>query len=203
MYPYFLSKTLATTALRRHVAVGASRARVVQRKQRSDACASEVGWASTVIVRVRTCSSRAHAGNAMVVANGNDSSQRLSSIQIVHTAARRAIMTREIVRLCVNKNIFACLDLSTPLHPLLESAVWLVGAWETTTHTNEHFPTPFATRGGYKQRLEIKVNNVPMFDRPPLNVRYDVDNVISWKKVLFTRRSAPFRVASPPKTGFV
>ncbi len=60
--------------------------------------------------------------------------------------------------------------LATPVHSLLESTTWLVGAWQTSTVDGDRFPVRMSS-GAYRERMEIRVHSVPQFDRPPLNIR--------------------------------
>uniref|UniRef100_A0A914W1H4 EGF-like domain-containing protein n=1 Tax=Plectus sambesii TaxID=2011161 RepID=A0A914W1H4_9BILA len=58
-------------------------------------------------------------------------------------------------------------QLQVPLAPILEPLAWLVGQWETTSSSKNHFPIPML--GPYTETMDIRLTAVPMFDRPPLN----------------------------------
>ncbi|VBB27627.1 unnamed protein product, partial [Acanthocheilonema viteae] len=59
-------------------------------------------------------------------------------------------------------------SLKIPLPPILEPISWLIGRWETETSVGDRFPVPF--EHPYKEVLDISLTDVPMFDRPPVNV---------------------------------
>uniref|UniRef100_A0A183E999 DUF1794 domain-containing protein n=1 Tax=Gongylonema pulchrum TaxID=637853 RepID=A0A183E999_9BILA len=58
--------------------------------------------------------------------------------------------------------------LSLPLPPILEPISWIIGYWETETIAGDRFPVSF--QYPYKEVLDISISEVPMFDRPPVNV---------------------------------
>ncbi|VDN86873.1 unnamed protein product [Brugia pahangi] len=60
------------------------------------------------------------------------------------------------------------LALKIPLPPILEPISWIIGRWETETLAGDRFPISF--EHPYKEILDISLTDVPMFDRPPVNV---------------------------------
>ncbi|VDN08432.1 unnamed protein product, partial [Thelazia callipaeda] len=58
--------------------------------------------------------------------------------------------------------------LKIPLPPILEPVSWIIGQWQTETIVGDRFPVPF--QQPYKEVLDILLSEVPMFDRPPVNV---------------------------------
>uniref|UniRef100_A0A915CCD3 ShKT domain-containing protein n=1 Tax=Parascaris univalens TaxID=6257 RepID=A0A915CCD3_PARUN len=54
------------------------------------------------------------------------------------------------------------------LPPILEPLSWMIGRWETETTSQEHFPVPLSAP--YREVLDISISEVPMFDRPPVNI---------------------------------
>ncbi|MCP9262794.1 Protein male abnormal 7 [Dirofilaria immitis] len=59
-------------------------------------------------------------------------------------------------------------SLNIPLPPILEPISWIIGRWETETLAGDRFPVSF--EHPYKEILDISLSEVPMFDRPPVNV---------------------------------
>ncbi|EFO19769.2 hypothetical protein LOAG_08725 [Loa loa] len=59
-------------------------------------------------------------------------------------------------------------SLKIPLPPILEPISWIIGHWETETLSGDRFPVSFEQP--YKEVLDISLTDVPMFDRPPVNV---------------------------------
>ncbi|KAK6107739.1 ShK domain-like family protein [Brugia pahangi] len=59
-------------------------------------------------------------------------------------------------------------SLKIPLPPILEPISWIIGRWETETLAGDRFPISF--EHPYKEILDISLTDVPMFDRPPVNV---------------------------------
>ncbi|KAK6049900.1 hypothetical protein COOONC_12595, partial [Cooperia oncophora] len=70
-----------------------------------------------------------------------------------------------------NYCIFTITDLGLPitLPPILDNIAWFVGRWECKTTQGENFPE--ALSGPYREILEVQISDVPMFDRPPVNIR--------------------------------
>uniref|UniRef100_A0A0M3ISD4 SLC3A2_N domain-containing protein n=1 Tax=Ascaris lumbricoides TaxID=6252 RepID=A0A0M3ISD4_ASCLU len=62
----------------------------------------------------------------------------------------------------------ACAGLILALPPILEPLSWMIGRWETETTSQEHFPVPLSAP--YREVLDISISEVPMFDRPPVNI---------------------------------
>ncbi|EYC08263.1 hypothetical protein Y032_0067g79 [Ancylostoma ceylanicum] len=60
------------------------------------------------------------------------------------------------------------LKLPLTLPPILDNIAWFVGRWECKTTAGERFPEPMS--GPYREILEVQISDVPMFDRPPVNV---------------------------------
>ncbi|CAJ0591560.1 unnamed protein product [Cylicocyclus nassatus] len=54
------------------------------------------------------------------------------------------------------------------LPPILDNIAWFVGRWECKTTAGERFPEPLI--GPYREVLDVQISDVPMFDRPPVNV---------------------------------
>ncbi|MFH4981281.1 hypothetical protein AB6A40_007990 [Gnathostoma spinigerum] len=65
--------------------------------------------------------------------------------------------------------------LVTPLPPILEPLAWLIGRWETETTAGLRYPASMV--GPYREVLEIVNSDVPMFDRPPLNITVRAESV--------------------------
>ncbi|KHJ89426.1 hypothetical protein OESDEN_10750, partial [Oesophagostomum dentatum] len=61
-----------------------------------------------------------------------------------------------------------CAKLPLTLPPILDNIAWFVGRWECKTTAGERFPEPLS--GPYREVLEVQLSEVPMFDRPPVNV---------------------------------
>ncbi|VDM81682.1 unnamed protein product [Strongylus vulgaris] len=59
-------------------------------------------------------------------------------------------------------------ELPLALPPILDNIDWFVGRWECRTTAGERFPEPLT--GPYKEVLDVQISEVPMFDRPPVNV---------------------------------
>lgn len=54
------------------------------------------------------------------------------------------------------------------LPPILDNIAWFVGRWESKTMAGESFPEPLS--GPYREMLDVQISEVPMFDRPLVNV---------------------------------
>ncbi|XGW02404.1 hypothetical protein V3C99_014440 [Haemonchus contortus] len=54
------------------------------------------------------------------------------------------------------------------LPPILDNIAWFVGRWESKTTQGDNFPESLS--GPYREILEVQISDVPMFDRPPVNI---------------------------------
>uniref|UniRef100_A0A1I7XKT2 ShKT domain-containing protein n=1 Tax=Heterorhabditis bacteriophora TaxID=37862 RepID=A0A1I7XKT2_HETBA len=60
------------------------------------------------------------------------------------------------------------MKLPLTLPPILDNIAWFVGRWESKTTAGDRFPEPMS--GPYREVLEVQISEVPMFDRPPVNI---------------------------------
>ncbi|KHN87244.1 Protein male abnormal 7 [Toxocara canis] len=58
--------------------------------------------------------------------------------------------------------------LALALPPILEPISWMIGKWQTETTSSEHFPVSMS--GPYHEVFDVSISEVPMFDRPPVNI---------------------------------
>ncbi|VDK50880.1 unnamed protein product [Anisakis simplex] len=88
--------------------------------------------------------------------------------------------------------------LAIALPPILEPISWIIGKWQTATTARDHFPV--AMSGPYSEILDISISEVPMFDRPPVNV-----SVTAFTKDGDVSRELGFMTGKPflEDTGFI
>ncbi|KAE9416598.1 hypothetical protein Angca_005046, partial [Angiostrongylus cantonensis] len=67
-------------------------------------------------------------------------------------------------RICRSNGI----KLPLALPPILDNIAWFVGRWECKTRARERFPESLS--GAYQEVLDVQISDVPMFDRPPVNI---------------------------------
>ncbi|VDO45537.1 unnamed protein product [Brugia timori] len=93
------------------------------------------------------------------------------------------------------------LALKIPLPPILEPISWIIGRWETETLAGDRFPISF--EHPYKEILDISLTDVPMFDRPPVNVFHLQETTKKKDENLFSIRAYTKEGSEYNEVGFM